>query len=204
LGGQLQDEEGKPFVNEQVLLTVLEYYLEGFDAGIFPDGSLLASTAEDVWPAYASAQVGVANVTSQLFLSQRGKLQATSYAAIPTRDGNVISISRGRVLAVTTRDPVQQVAALHLIAWMLEPDNTVAWSEAANHLPTRYAAFELLGANDPYWTFAQQQLEVAVPAPSFSGYDQVGRVFQQAVTDVLSGEAEPEDAAATAFDAIPR
>ena len=63
--------------------------------------------------------------------------------------------------------------------------------------------FELLGA-DPYWEFALQQLEVTVPAPSFSGYDQIGRVLQQAVTDVLTGEASPEEAAAAAFDAIPR
>jgi len=204
LGGKLQDEEDKPFVNEQVLLTLLNYYQEGSQLGIFPDGAMMAGTVDEVWPEYVSAQIGIANVTSHLFLSDSDKLQATSVAAIPTHDGTLLTIGRGRVLAITTRDPVQQAAAVRLISWMLEPNNSAAWSETAFYLPTRYATFERLSADDPYWTFALQQLEVAVPAPSFSGYDQVGRVLQQEVTNVLTGEAAPEDAAAAAFDAIPR
>jgi ABC-type glycerol-3-phosphate transport system substrate-binding protein len=204
LGGQFLDEEEKPFINEQRLLAVLKYYQEGSEAGVFPNGSLLASTVEDVWPAYVSAQTGIANVTSHLYLRERDTLQTTSYAAVPTRDGNTLTVGRGRVLAITTRDPVQQMAAVRLIVWMLEPSNAVAWSQTAYHLPTRYTTFGRLIAEDPYWAFAQQQFEAAVPAPSFSGYDQIGRVLQQAVTDVLTGEDTPEDAAAAAFDAIPR
>jgi maltose-binding protein MalE len=45
-------------------------------------------------------------------------------------------------------------------------------------------------------------LEVAVPPPSFPEYDQLGRVLQQAVIEVLSEEATPEEAADAALDAI--
>jgi maltose-binding protein MalE len=81
-------------------------------------------------------------------------------------------------------------------------DNNVAWSQVTSYLPTRHAAFVLIGDDDPYWPFLQHQLEVAVPSPAFPEYDQIGRVLQQAVIEVLSEEATPEEAAASAVDAI--
>ena len=204
LGGGFQDEAGKAFVDEQRLVTVLNFYREGFKSGVFPEAALQASSVEEAWPTYVAAEVGMADVTSHLYLSDRGKLRTSVYAPLPSRDGANVTIARGKVLAITTRDPLQQAAALRLIAWMLEPENAVAWSETAHQLPTRYAALERLSQIDPYFDFARQQLEAAVPAPSFSGFDQVGRVLQQSVTEVLSGEAMPEEAAAAAFDAIPR
>lgn len=84
----------------------------------------------------------------------------------------------------------------------MAPDNNATWSRATAYLPTRYAAFNLIGDSDPYWPFLQRQLEVAVPPPAFPEYDQIGRVLQQAVIEVLSEEATPEEAAIAAIDAI--
>ncbi len=204
LGGQLQDEDGRPVINEQMTLAVLDFYQQGADRGVIPVTATQASTVEDVWPIYLSAEVDMANVSSHQYLRDRESLRATQFAAIPTRDGNPLTICRGRALVITTRDPAQQASALRLISWMLETDNIVAWSQAAYHLPPRYSAFDQLSVSDPYWTFAQQQMEAAVPPPAFTGYDQVGRVLQQAVTEVFSGESTPAEAAAAAFDAIPR
>ena len=106
-------------------------------------------------------------------------------------------------MAIATRDPAQMAVAVRLIEWMMEPDNAAVWHQAAASVPTRYATLQRMGS-DPYWEFLRHALEVAVPVPAFAQYDQIGRVLQQAVVEVLSGDTTPEDAAAAAVDAIGR
>lgn len=201
LGGRLQDDEGLPYLDEQALRSVLGYYRQGVEEGVISPDVLTIGTPEDIWPSYVSAEVGMAHVNSHRFLSDRSVLRSTQFAAIPTREGTPLTVGRGRALAVVTHDPDRQAIVLRLIEYLMAPDNNAAWSRETAHLPTRYAAFVLMG-NDPYWEFLQQELEIAVPPPAFPEYDQIGRVLQQAVIEVLSEETTPEEAAAAALDAI--
>lgn len=202
LDGRLQDDEGRPFLDEQALRAALEYYRQGVEEEVIPEGVLAVGTPDEIWPDYVAAQVGLAHAQSHRFLSDKGVLRSTEFAAIPTRDGNHLTIGHGRALAVVARDPGRQAAASLLVEWLMAPDNNMAWSQTTLYLPTRYAAFKLIGDDDPYWPFLQNQLEVAIPPPAFPEYDQIGRVLQQAVIEVLSEEATPEEAAAAAVDAI--
>jgi maltose-binding protein MalE len=59
-----------------------------------------------------------------------------------------------------------------------------------------------LAGDDPYWAYLTEQLNTAQPQPGFTGYDQIGRIFQQAVEQVIRGEATPDEAAAAAVDAL--
>ncbi len=202
LGGRLHDDEGHLLLDEQPLRIALSYYLQGEQMGVVPSSVLEAGTSDDAWPAYVSAQVGMAHVNSHRFLTDRGVLRSTQFADIPTRDGIPLTIGRGRVLAIVARDPGRQAAAMRLIEWLMMPEGNATWCQATAHLPTRYAAFNILTNDDPYWLFLQHQLEIAVPPPAFPGYDQVGRVLQQAVVEVMTGEATPEAAAAAAVAAV--
>lgn len=202
LGGSLQDEEGQPYLNEQALITTLGYYQQGLEAGVIPPEVLNFGTPEDIWPSYVSAEVGMTHVTSHRFVNDRSVLRSTEFATIPTYDGTSLTIGRGRTLAIVTRDANRQAMAARLIEWLMAPDNNTAWNRAAAYLPTRYAAFKSIGDSDPYWPFLEHQLEIAVPPPAFPEYDQIARVLQQAVIEVLSEEATPEEAASAAIDAI--
>ena len=202
LGGRLHDDEGRLLLDEQPLRAALDYYRQGEQIGVVPPSVLDVSIPDDVWPAYVSARVGMTHVNSHRFLTDRSVLRSTQFADIPTRDGIPLAIGRGRVLAIVAHDPGRQAAAMRLIEWLMMPDSNATWSQTTAHLPTRYAAFSLLTNNDPYWLFLQHQLEIAVPPPAFPGYDQVGRVLQQAVVEVMTGEATPEAAAAAAVAAV--
>ena len=203
LGGKLLDDEGAPFLDEQALGSALDYYRQTATAGVVPPDVLEAGSVEDLWSDYAMAKTGIVHVSARRFLRDRGLLHSSRYADIPTRDGKPLTISRGRALAITARDPAQQAVAASLVEWILEPGNAALWHEATASVPTRYATFQRMGT-DAYWEFLQRQMEVAVPAPAFPQYDQIGRVLQQAVVEVLSGDATSQDAAAAAVDAISR
>ena len=202
LGGRLQDDEGQPFIDKQSLRAVLGYYRQGTEQGVIPPDVLSIATPDDIWPSYVAAEVGMAHVSSHRFLTDREVLRSTQFAAIPTSDGVSLTIGRGHALAVVTRDPTRQSLALSLVEYLMAPDNNVEWNQARAYLPTRYAVFDAIGESDPYWAFLKHQLEVAVPPPSFPEYDQIGRVLQQAVIEVLSGEATPEEATDAAVNTL--
>ncbi|PWH19905.1 MAG: hypothetical protein DDG58_03515 [Ardenticatenia bacterium] len=202
-GGRLLDEEGHPTLDESVLASVLDYYLRGVRAGVIPSDVVEAASADDLWSWFASQRSGIVHVRARRYLQERFQLRNTRFATIPTRDGKPLTLVRGRALAITARDPAQQAIAARMIEWLLQPDNVVVWNQITFSVPTRYATFNRWG-RDPYLDFLRQQVEVALPVPTFPQYDQVGRVLQQAVLEVLSGDATPEEAAATAVSAITR
>ncbi|MDW8071335.1 MAG: extracellular solute-binding protein, partial [Anaerolineae bacterium] len=202
-GGRFLDEEGRPTLDEAALTSVLDYYSRGVRAGVVPPDVVEVANADDLWSWYASHRDGIVHVRAHRYLQERFQLQNTRFAAIPTRDGKPLTLVRGRALAVTARDPSQQAIVARMIEWLLQPDNVVVWNQITFSVPTRYATFHRWG-NDPYLDFLRQQVEVALPLPSFPQYDQLGRVLQQAVLEVLSGDATPEEAATAAVGAITR
>jgi multiple sugar transport system substrate-binding protein len=201
-GGQLLDENGKPALDEDALVEVLQFYADSLQAGTIPPSVLEYADLDDCWVVYVSAQAAMSNVSSDKYLADRGLLKNTAFAAIPTRDGNTATLSKGWAWAIVTEDPSRQAAAAQLIEWLLEPENNANWNRAAGHLPTRQAAFDHLGTEDQYFPFARQLLESVYPRPMAAAYDKMSRALQKAVQDVLQGEASPEEAAAAIMTAI--
>ena len=144
-------------------------------------------------------QVGV-----RQYLTDRSLLKTSLYAPPPviSPDDIPVSITHGWVLVLVTKDPARQKAALNLMEWFLSTNNSVAWNQISQSIPSRDSAYQQLAGDDPYWEFLTELLNTARPQPSFAGYDQIGRILQQAVQQVISGEATPEEATATAIDAL--
>lgn len=202
LGGQLVDETGQPALNEELVTQVLQFYKDGYEMGVILPSVLEFETLDDCWPVYLSAEVAMTNVSSRRYLADRDLLMYTHFASIPTRDGNVTTLSQGWAWAIVTSDPARQALAVQLIEWLMEPENSAQWNLAAGHLPTRKAAFEVLGSEDSYYPFLSKQLEGAHPRLAGAAYSEVGRVLQQGVEKVMTGEASPQEAARAVMEAI--
>jgi len=202
LGGQLVDETGQPALNAESVTQVLQFYKDGYEMGVIPSSVLEFKTLDDCWPVYLSAEVAMTNVSSRRYLADRELLMYTRFAPIPTRDGNVATLSQGWAWAIVTSDPTRQALAVQLIEWLMEPENSVEWNLAAGHLPTRKAAFEVLGTEDSYYPFLRKQLEGARPRLAGVVYSEVARVLQQGVEKVMTGQAAPQEAAKTVIESI--
>jgi len=195
VGGRLLDESGNPALDNDALVEVLQFYADGLEVAAIPPSVLEFEDLDDCWVVYVSAQAALSNVSSDRYLADRGLLKNTAFAAIPTRDGNVVTLSKGWALAIVTEDSSRQAIVAQLIEWLLEPENNANWNLAAGHLPTSQAAFEHLDAADQYFPFVRRQLENVSPRPVDPAYDKIGRALQRAVQDVLQGEVSPEEAA---------
>ncbi len=203
-GGEFLDDQGNPTIDERALRNVLEFYAQARDNGVLDPRVLEASTTEELWPAYLANEAGMAQVSVQRYLADRETLNNTLFAPVPVqRESDIpVAIVRGWALVLITSDPARQSAALSLIEWFLSTTNNAAWNTLSKSIPGRDTAYQQLAGEDPYWDFLTEQLNAAQPPPAFSGYDRLGRIVQQAVVEVISGESTPEEATAAAVDAL--
>ena len=82
----------------------------------------------------------------------------------------------------------------------MAPETNAALNRATNYLPTRQAALIRWDRGDSYTPFAHQQLQMIQPRPAIPNFALTASVLQQAVEDVLTGSATPEDAASQAIE----
>jgi multiple sugar transport system substrate-binding protein len=183
------------------LLEMLTFYQQGMERRLFPVDLLTYGAVEDCWPAYISGKADMANVLATRFLAERGSLPDSRFAALPSRDGRTITISRGWALAIVSSDAAHRAAAAQFVEWLLMPEHSAAWTQAAKRLPTRRSALAAWG-DDEYVAFLNGQLEAATFRPTGTSYTLAARWLQQAVRDVLNGAATPEEAAQRAVDAM--
>lgn len=202
--GGFHNDQGALQIDDRVLRRVLAFYQQGVEVGVIDPTVLEAATSEELWPLYLEDQTGLTQISVRQYLADRDALTNSSFTALPVsdKDDTPVTITHGWVLVLITNDLERQRAALRLIEWFLSTSNNATWNSINNSIPSRDTAFQQLAGNDPYWTFLNEQLNTAQPQPGFPGYDQLGRIFQQAVEQVIRGEATPDEATATAMDAL--
>jgi ABC-type glycerol-3-phosphate transport system substrate-binding protein len=196
-GASLVDEAGNPALDRDALAEVLGFYRQGIERGSILTDVIEFATVEQAWPMFLQAEVAISNISSDLYLS----VKTGQAAAVPTRDGRAIILSRGHAWALTTRDPSRQPLVARLIEWLLNPVNMATWSQAAGTLPTRHAALVEMN-RDPYVTFMYGQLETARPYPTSETHVRIYRAMQQAVDAVLREGVSPEIAAEAVLSAV--
>lgn len=203
-GGELLNDEGLPKIDDNVLINVLKFYETAQQNQIIDQSLLEAGTNEELWPRYLAGQAGIAQISVRQYLTDREGFENTTFAPLPVHDETdiPISIMHAWVLVLITDDVSRQDAALRLIESFLSTANNATWNQINKSIPTRDTAYQQLAGNDPYWAFLTDQLNTARPEPRFPEYDRIGRIIQQTVEQVLRQEATPEDAVATAIDAL--
>ena len=200
-GGKFDQATRQLLLEEEPLRQMLTFYQQGWRRGVIPPRVLTFDSVEACWSAYLSAEAAMSNVLASDYLADRELLKDTGFASLPTWDGRVVTVSRGWALAIVTTDPGRQAAAAQFIEWLLAPEHSAAWTQAAGRLPTRRSALNAWGTEDEYYTFLRWQLEAAIFHPNGPGYMETAQRLQQAVRDVLTGAATPEEAVKQALQA---
>jgi len=188
LGGSLVDEEGNPDLDGAVLTQVLEFYRDGYEVGYISPSVLALESLDDSWALFKEGGVAMANVSSQHLLMEGA---GVAYAPLPTKNGTQATMARCWAFVLLTSDPRRQAAAAEFVKWFLTPENLTAWAQASGHLPPSRSALRLSIEDTAYRLFVRRQMEAAYFQPS---NEEIATALQQAVVDVLSGNATPQEA----------
>jgi ABC-type glycerol-3-phosphate transport system substrate-binding protein len=203
-GGDFYNDQGTLEIDEQVLEDVLTFYDQALENKVIDASILEVATPEELWAEYLEGRADLAQVSVRQYLGDWETLNNTAYAPLPVQSDKdtPVAVTHGWALVLITNDINRQRAALRLMEWFLSTSNNARWNSLNKSIPSRGAAFQQLAGDDPYWAFLTEQLNTAQPQPGFSGYDQLGRIIQQAIEQVIRGEATPKEATVTAVDAL--
>jgi len=196
-GGNIQDEQGRPALDAEILAKVLNIYINAVQTGRVSDRLSQFETQEQVWKAFQEGQFSMAVTWASLYWNAKD----TSAILIPTPDGNSYTLATGWSWALASPQTEKRDLSAELADYLVESDFLAHWSEAGGFLPPRAAALELWQA-EASRSLATDLSVSAHLIPSGDVLSSLGPVLQQAVLQVLRQEKTPVDAAQAAVESL--
>ena len=204
-GGEVLDDEGQPAFNSQAGVDALEYWrqLAVEDKSVYLD-----QTDQKFEPAFYGGHLGM--IVSGPWVLYELKAHDTSYGVsqLPGTDGSHQTISGPDLWTLFDHGDEQQAAAAYdFVDWLTQPAQDVRWNLAYGNLPLRASAaqtpeFEKYVADYPGADVFFKNLQNATtPRPTVVGYTALSRAVGSAISDVLRGEADPQEALDQAAEA---
>ncbi len=202
-GGSLRDAQGQVSVDARLLAQVLALCKTLYDQGVLPEDILAVTTPDAAWALFTAGEVDFVEVRASEFLARQAPAD-TGFSAVPTLNGTPVATTHGWVWGIPARSPYRQQAAVQFLDWVLSPEREKMWCEAARCLPASRASWLGSGRLSPYESLLFSLLQVAVPFPPTLESAEAALALQDALTQVLTGEASPQQAAEKAANTLNR
>ena len=96
----------------------------------------------------------------------------------------------GASVSLCKTTPQQQLAAWLFVKWFTEPAQQARWVRASNYFPVRRSSASELGEyfeENARYKSAYELLDFGKSEPTLSGYQQVRRVLQEAMVEIIEG-----------------
>lgn len=201
-GESLQDEEGRPWVDKETLLNILEIYQNASQGGVMPYWLTQYSNDEQVWDDFTSGQFPLAVSWASSYMEHQSAVPSDlSLAPVPTLDGTPYSLATGWSWALAGQDPDRREISARLAEFLVEKEFLSAWTYAAGYLPPRVDALQGWPEADLRRVFERisYSAQLMPPADLISS---TGLTVEQAVVDVLKAQSDPQSAAQAAVEKI--
>ncbi|HDQ72720.1 MAG TPA: extracellular solute-binding protein, partial [Chloroflexi bacterium] len=209
-GGVLIDAEGHPTIDEEVMISVLDFYSQCIGTGaISPTLALTTRDSVQSWEHFKAGYGTMAAVSAHHYwveienlLADPEQMEETwAVASLPTREGQPFSvIKQGWAISLVAQDEARQRLAILLLDWLISPDQNGRWTQASGYLPATKSALRMWDVPNVDRAALRNILNAAAPPPSQETMATSGRVMQEAVIAVLRRRATPEEAAAAAVE----
>jgi len=199
-GGATSDENGKPKLDRAALEQVYRFMAEMIEDRLI-DVERVSSLpdATSCWQLYQEGIGQLSVVPAGLYWS--APLEGSLPGWIPTPSGTPITIGHVWSMAMVSRDPYRQNAALKLLEWLTTPEQVADLTRSTYLLPARFHAIELWGLFPEDTAFLKQLLDGAVSGLPPSIDVPVRRALQTGLNAILKAEVQtPEEAATYALN----
>ncbi len=193
-GAELTDAQGKPTLDQDVLIKVLELFLKGRGVTLFPEAARNISTDDQVLQEYRNerADIGILHF-SKFRASQDGLYQPL----MGLGEEPHFTFSKGWMWSLTGQTPEKQQLAMDLAEYLTADEFLAPWVTDAGYLPTRR-----ITTSEQVDETVQDVIQASQPAPSADVVAVLGPLLQEAVIRVLNGE-QPEAVARSVIEKLP-
>ncbi len=197
-GGDVLDADGAPDFDSEAGVAALEYWrqLAVEDRSVYLD-----QNGEKYAPSFYAGNIAM--IISGPWVLYDLKEQQTPYgvSVLPATDGSSQTISGPDLWVLFDHDDRQRAAASYdFIDWLTSPEQDVRWNVEYGNLPLRSSAAETpeFRAYAEKYPGAQAFFDnldnATTPRPTATGYTAMSREVGRAISEVLLGEAEPQEA----------
>jgi multiple sugar transport system substrate-binding protein len=203
-GGDILDADGQPAFNSEAGVDALEFWRE---MAVDDQSVYLDQNGEKYAPSFYAGNIGM--IISGPWVLYDLKQQHTPYGVtiLPGTDGDHQTISGPDLWVLLDHDDAQRAAATYdFIHWLTSPEQDVRWNVAYGNLPLRDSAqqtpeFKAYVKKFPGGDVFFENLKNAItPRPTVAGYTAMSREVGIAISKVLLGVAEPQEALDEAAD----
>jgi multiple sugar transport system substrate-binding protein len=203
-GGDVLDDEGQPAFNSQAGVDALEFWraMAVDDKSVYLD-----QNGEKYAGSFYAGNIGM--IISGPWVLYDLKEQKTPYgvAFLPGTDGNHQTISGPDLWVLLDHDDTARAAAAYdFINWLTAPEQDVRWNVEYGNLPLRESAVQTPEFQEYVETypggdiFFENLKNATTPRPTVVGYTEMSREVGTAISKVLLGAAEPQEALDEAAD----
>lgn len=198
-GGIVQDVQGRPSLQAEMLADVLALYQDGSRSGTFPTSLAQYQTGGQTWQAYRENQADWVVSWSSYFLSD---LPADSSAALlPSLGSDAYTQATGWAWALSDPDLQRRELSVALAEYLVDPAFLGRWNAAAGYLPTRSGA--LAGwSNQSMQSLINQVVLSAQLRPPNEILVSLGPILREAGLSVLRDQVDPAVAAQVAVEKL--
>jgi multiple sugar transport system substrate-binding protein len=197
-GGDVLDADGQPAFNSEEGVAALELWRQ---MAVDDESVYLDQNGEKYAPSFYSGNIGM--IISGPWLLYDLREQRTPYGVtpLPGTDGNHQTVSGPDLWVLFDHDDAQRAAASYdFVNWLTRPEQDVRWNVEYGNLPLRDVTaqtpeFEAYAKKYPGAdVFFANLANATTPRPTVTGYTSMSREVGRAISEVLLGEADPQEA----------
>lgn len=178
-GGELQDAQGQPALDQETLSRVLELFARGLSADIFPDATTNLAADQQVMQEYRARRAEmVLTDYSQFRPAQDGLLQP-----LMGLDVDHFTFASGWVWALPSQKTETHPISLELAQFLMADEFLPRWSTESGYLPTYPSSLTA-----PSGESITDVIQAAQLTPPNHVMQTLGPLMQEAIKRVLDGE----------------
>jgi multiple sugar transport system substrate-binding protein len=215
-GGPVQDDQGRPMLDEAILVQLLTFYQSAEINQVMPFWITQYETFDQAWAGYLDnpAALSITRLSRYLFEEAAQAQEAPllgeddffgedplAAAPLPTLSGAAFTLADGWTLSLAGAGPSKQALAIELAEFLTESNFLASWTEAANLLPPR-AEVIASWSNDPLKALVRQVASSAHLIPSSDVLSSLAPHLQQATLQILKQQAEPVSLAQSTIERL--
>jgi len=198
-GGEIRDEQGNPYLDENVLIEVLTFLDQAQASSSTPHWLSQYQTFDQIWQVFEDEQT---SMTINWYSTYMANLLAdTSVAIIPSANGVPYTLSTSWVWAITSPDVESLSPSVELVEFLTTNAFLSRWNEAAGYIPPRPASVAMW-QDAALKTKTDQIARASRPIPALEDVSTFGPVLMDAVMKVIKDDIAPEIAARQATESL--
>ncbi|HWQ46953.1 MAG TPA: extracellular solute-binding protein [Longilinea sp.] len=191
-GGLLQDDMGRPMLEEAPLTSVFQFYNQGAALGVFPSTVIGLQNEGQVWDLLSRSPDAFGIVSASSVINRNSA--DWHVAALPSLGTQPAAIADGWVFCLTETDFSLQPLAMRLAEFLVDSEFLAQWNEASGYLSPRPAALAAW-QQDGMFTLFDPILSGAQATPSLYVLSAYGQNLATATRQVLQFQTSPQEAA---------